>query len=249
MSSSKKPARRSNKNTPAEIHGRDPVKTAESRRWKQKMEELARQTREARQGLVEKVAQERAFQGLEVLREASKVEDLGELLDNVTDGYLDGRFFLTELSLFYDVAPDLSLTVFMLRQEWIRQYDLQTVPELMLLDQTMLAYFHVVRLNKEIANLLSLAEFELYGADSPWVRVKRDKNLKASFEGLEAEKHIRALQERLTPLLERFNQMFLRNLKAMRELKSMPVNINIGQAGQVNVAQQQVNMQEDKAEK
>ena len=44
------------------------------------------------------------------------------------------------------------------------------------------------------------------------------------------------------PLIERFNQMFLRNLKALRELKVSPINVNIGQAGQVNVAQQQVNV-------
>ena len=44
--------------------------------------------------------------------------------------------------------------------------------------------------------------------------------------------------------------MFLRNLKALRDLKTMPVNVNIAQAGQVNiaqagqvnVAQQQVNL-------
>ena len=50
------------------------------------------------------------------------------------------------------------------------------------------------------------------------------------------------LQEVLMPLVDRFNQMFLRNLKALRELKVSPINVNIGQAEQVNVAQQQVNV-------
>ena len=31
-------------------------------------------------------------------------------------------------------------------------------------------------------------------------------------------------------------------LVQVRDLKTMPVNINLGQAGQVNVAQQQVNL-------
>ena len=38
--------------------------------------------------------------------------------------------------------------------------------------------------------------------------------------------------------------MFLRNLKAMRELKASPISVNIGQAAQVNVAQQQLNVEE-----
>ena len=38
------------------------------------------------------------------------------------------------------------------------------------------------------------------------------------------------------PMVERFNQMFLRDLQAN------PININIQQADQVNVAQQQVNV-------
>ena len=50
------------------------------------------------------------------------------------------------------------------------------------------------------------------------------------------------MQDALLPQVDRFNQMFLRNLKALRDLKTMPVNVNIAQAGQVNVAQRQVNI-------
>ena len=46
------------------------------------------------------------------------------------------------------------------------------------------------------------------------------------------------------PLIERFNQMFLRNLRALRELQANPININIRRADQVNVAQLQVNVHE-----
>ena len=42
--------------------------------------------------------------------------------------------------------------------------------------------------------------------------------------------------------MERFNQMFLRNLRALRELKGAAVQVNIGQAGQVNLGKQQVNV-------
>ena len=48
-------------------------------------------------------------------------------------------------------------------------------------------------------------------------------------------------------VLENVNDGVLRNLRAMRELKGLAVNVNIGQAGQVNVGQQQVNVQPPKA--
>ena len=54
--------------------------------------------------------------------------------------------------------------------------------------------------------------------------------------------------ERLTRNTEQVGQIPLRNLRAMRKLKANPVSINIRQAGQVNVAQQQVNVHEDETD-
>ena len=51
--------------------------------------------------------------------------------------------------------------------------------------------------------------------------------------------------ERLTRSAEQVGQIPLRNLRAMRELKANPVNINIRRAGQVNVARQQVNVHDE----
>jgi len=210
--------------------------------WRQKIAQLAQQGREARRGLVESVARRRAFQHLQE-EIGVEPEKYPEILDRVTDAYLDGSFFLRSLSLFYEVSPALSLTVYNLRQEWIQQYSLTTVPELLLLDQAMLAYFHTVRLNKQVADMLALTEVQLFSSDSPHVKIKKDNGLNNDFDGFVAEDSIRKLQERLMPLMERFNRMFLRNLRVMRELKIHPVSINIAQAGQVNVGQQQVNVE------
>ena len=209
--------------------------------WHKKMAVLAHRNMEARRGLVEQIARRRAFEHLhEELGTAP--ENYPAILDSVTESYLDGTFFLRQMGLFYEVSPALSLVVYNLRQEWIRQYDLTTVPELMLLDQAMLAYFHAVRLSKQIADMLSLTETDLFYPEAPHVKIKKEYGLNNEFDGFVAEDAIRQLQERLMPVMDRFNVMFLRNLRAMRELKAHPVNINIGQAGQVNVGQQQVNV-------
>ena len=209
--------------------------------WQQKMAGLAAQNHEARQGLVQQVARERAFRHLD--KDVGRnPERHAEALAEISESYLDGSFFLRNLSLFYDVSPELSLVVYNLRQEWIQQYDLTTVPELMLVDQAMLGYLHAIRLNKQIADMMALTEIELFYPESPAVKIKKDRGLNNEFDGFVAEDAIKKLQERLMPLMDRFNQMFLRNLRALRELKTHPVNINIGQAGQVNVGQQQINV-------
>ena len=152
--------------------------------WEEKRIAMTRQTQEARRGLVEEEARRRAFRHLDEVN-MRRPEDCADILDEVVEQYLNGRFFLREIGLFYEVNPHLAMTVFQLRQVWIEQYNLKTVPELMLLDQAMLAYFHMLRTNKEIAKLFSLLE----------------------------------------------DVMFLRNLKAMRDLRADPVRIDIGQAG------------------
>ena len=215
--------------------------TAETRTpWQQRLAKIKNQSREARASLAETVARRRAFAHLDEF--GLKPEQFREMLKAASENYLDGEFFLRTLSLYCDVSPELSLTVYDLRQEWIRQYDLKTVPELLLLDQAMLAYLHAMRLSKQVADTLALTESQFFIAESLHVKIKKENRLNNEFDGFVAEDGIEKLRERLMPLIERFNRMFLRNFRALRELKANPININIRRADQVNVGQQQVNV-------
>lgn len=204
---------------------------------------LAEQSEDARLGLVERVARERSFKHLDE-QIGRRPEDYPDILEEVAEDYLNGTQFLRELSLFYEVSPELSLHVFHLRQEWIKQYGLETVPELMLLDQAMLAYFQVLRLNKEVAATLALTEQSLYYPEGPDAIIRRREGQEPELTGLRAEGLVKNLEKRLMPLIERFHKMFLRNLRAMRELKAGSTSVKIGQVGQVNFGEQQVNMSE-----
>ena len=214
--------------------GKCPSTRELSQRWRRKNAELAKAGREARRNLIEHVARERAFQHLDEAI-GRRPEDFPEIFDHAAEGYLSGRFFLSELSLFHEVSPELSLTVFELRREWIRQYDLKTVPELMLLDQAMLAYFHAVRMNKEAAKMLSLTEDALYSGEFPAARFAGPKPREDHYDQQDGAEHVRRLQGALIPLIERFNKMFLRNLRVMRELKADQIRIHIRQTAQVSV--------------
>ena len=213
--------------------------------WEEQLAELARKGCEARRGLVEAVARERAFAFMDEHIGRSP-EDFPELLDEVTASYQDGRYFLEHLGLFFEVSPSLSLLVFQLRQEWIREFELKTVPELLLLDQAMLAYFHVLRAHREIANTLALTEADLFCFDSPIAKVKQRHGL-SEFKGFKAEDSVRRIRRELLPLVERYSQMFLRTLRAINELRAAPLTISIRSADQVNIGQQQVNVGESSA--
>ncbi len=227
---------------PAALPGPGSVKESQ-RLWGERLQRLTRLSEDARMGLIEEVARQRAFGHLHE-EYGPRSDNFPALLDSAAEDCLDGTFFLRNFSLFNEVSPELSLAVFHLRQEWITQYGLNTVPELLLLDQAMLAYFQVLRLNREVAATLALTEQSLYYPDGPDVRIKRRHGLGPEFDGLQITGHIKALQKRLVPLIERFNAMFLRSLRALRELKAAPISISIGQVGQVNVGGQQVNVVE-----
>ena len=194
----------------------------------------------ARTSLIEKFGSERAIAKLRAL--CGTTPDMyGEMLTHAAQWYQDGRFFLEHIGLFLDTDPELALVLFDLRERWIAEYDLRSVPELLLVDQALLAYFQALRMHKEASKLMGLTEVQLFSPDGPWANLK-SQGKHFEFSELAAEDSVRKMQNCLLALSERFNQMFLRNLKALRELKASPINVNIGQAGQVNVAQQQVNV-------
>lgn len=56
------------------------------------------------------------------------------------------------------------------------------------------------------------------------------------------------LADRVLPILDRLNRQFLRTVKAMRDLKSSSLIVNINQAGQVNVGNEQINLSKSEPE-
>ena len=48
--------------------------------------------------------------------------------------------------------------------------------------------------------------------------------------------------EQAAAMVDRFNRLFLRTLRALRDLRRYEAPVNVGMAGQVNIAGQQVNV-------
>jgi hypothetical protein len=85
-------------------------------------------------------------------------------------------------------------------------------------------------------------EHELFGEDS--LKVKLRQQFGAHFDGFGVEEHLRRLRDQLLPAFERVNRQLLQNLQALpRHRQGSSPMVAIGRAGQVNLAQQQVNLQ------
>ena len=207
-------------------------------RWRQELRKLRSQTVEARRALSARVDRDRQFK--ELMDATGRRLDVAGLMESSIADYVSGKFFLHNIGLWLEVTPNLAMTVFVLRREWIEQYEITSVPEMLLLDMALLGYFHTVRLNKQLGDCESLIDSELFAFDPPSPKFNETYRC----EGLAVEDRMKELQTHTLPVIERFNGMFLRNLRALRELKESPIRVNIQQANQVNVGQKQVNVHE-----
>ena len=150
--------------------------------------------------------------------------------------YFTGKFLIESLGGVRHNRPFLMAILLQLRLAWIEEYALTTVPEFLLLDFALISYFRFLRTNSIIGNLEWIAEAEFFGRENPKIY---NKNY---YEGFIAEKHIDRMTQLLQPNLEKFNRMFLRNLKAIRDLKRSNAILNIEGVTQINIGEKQVNI-------
>jgi hypothetical protein len=130
-------------------------------------------------------------------------------------------------------------TLLGLRQTMLADLGTATAAEQMLVDLAILGYYKSLRIQGSIGNLSLWIEHELFGRAAPAVKLQKQHG---PVEGLAVEDRLKRLGEHLLPLLDRANRMMVRNLKAIKELRQGPSPaVTVGQAGQVNVASQQVN--------
>ena len=145
-----------------------------------------------------------------------------------------------------EVDAKLSITLGYLRTQWIAEYEIKTVPEFILLDMALNCFFHYIRLNKAVNDIMANIEWQMFELEAP-VFSSRDKWGMRPYgvrdDKAVAESLAHRLNEVLLPVLEQYNRMFIRNLKAIRDLKRGNIQLNIGSVGQMNVGDKQINVE------
>lgn len=174
-------------------------------------------------------------------------EEFDKKYDEAFKDYRSGNFFLERIGRYREVDVSLSATLLVLRTQWIKEYDIKSAPEFMLLDMALTSYFHFIRLNEAINNIMSSIEWSYFALDAP----KFETNYYGDPLGSEkdriavAEKLAYRLQEILQPITEQYNRMFIRNLKALRDLRRGNILLNFGNIGQMNIGEKQINVEKN----
>ena len=171
-------------------------------------------------------------------------EDFDAKCREVAADYENGGFFIERIGRYREVDAQLTLTLLTLRTEWVEEYEVKTMPEFMLLDMALVSYFHFIRLNEMVNNTMASIEWDFFAQDAPRFKAKYGEPLgPGKNDKAVAEELAHRLTEVLEPTLEQYNRMFIRNLKALRDLRRGNIQLNIGNVGQMNIGEQQINVE------
>lgn len=165
-------------------------------------------------------------------------DEWNEAKQNSLKDYFSGRFLIESIGGAKNNRPALVAVLLQLRLGWIEEYELSTIPELIVLDFALLSYYHYLRVNDVIGNLEWAVNFEFFEQENPKVKYDKNYNPKA----FSSEEHVKQMTDALLPSMDRFNKMFLRNLKALRDLKRSNMVLNIGNVNQLNIGEKQINV-------
>jgi hypothetical protein len=181
----------------------------------------------------------RAMQGW---RDVRTVEEWQAACEDARERYQSGRFLLERLGAERFLDPQLMATLWQLRQGLMEEYGAESPAMTMVINLAVISYYDALRIQGWIGDLSLTIEAELFGEDA--LKVKLRQQYGNQFDGFAVEEALRRLREQLLPLFERMNRQLLQHLQALqRPRPGSSTMVAIGRAGQVNVAQQQVNVQ------
>jgi len=162
--------------------------------------------------------------------------------EDASKRYQSGRFLIERLGAERFLAPEVMAILWQLRQGLMEEYRTDSPAMTMVIDLEVMSYYNALRIQGWIGDLALVIEQELFAEDA--LKVKLRQRYGTQVEGFAVEEALRRLREQLLPLFERMNQQLLRNLQMLQRPQrgAMPT-VAISRAGQVNVAQQEVNVQ------
>ena len=96
-----------------------------------------------------------------------------------------------------------------------------------------------------VNNIMSSIEWDFFALDPPKFELRDEWGKRPYGQRTDkgvAEEMAHRLNEVLQPLLDQYNRSFIRNLKALRDLKRGNILLNIGNVGQMNIGDKQINV-------
>jgi hypothetical protein len=174
-------------------------------------------------------------------------EQWERLRDQSVEDWESGATLITMLGGERYIEPERAALCLTLWQDFLDAYGPSGPAEYMVVAMAVLAFDHLLRVNSFVNNLQARLEYDFFSLEPLTTTSSRDPF--ATFSrakygdrfGLTAQMHAEELGKDALPWLDRLNKMVLRNLKALRDLRTVTAAFNLANFGQVNIGQQQTN--------
>jgi len=133
------------------------------------------------------------------------------------------------------VEPSVVIAIQVIRENLIEDLDIRNAAEFMIMDMALIAYYNTLKAQRMLGDLAIQIERELFRGESLSANMKNQGWVVDDFK---VEAMLDRASDKLLAQIDRANQMLLRNLKALQDLKKGNLIIR---TDQINIAQQQVN--------
>lgn len=117
------------------------------------------------------------------------------------------------------VMPEIAPALKELREQWIEQFEVRTAPEMLILDQALLAYAYGLRMNQGL--------FEAPPAGDPGQSAGQEGP--AASPAPKTPAGLSRKTRRQLDMVVRLNRMFVRNLNVMKKWRSMDLATVVNQ--------------------
>ncbi len=163
-------------------------------------------------------------------------EDWERAYELAESDYFDGAFLIESLGGERHLEPSVVFTLQVLRENLIKELEIDSAAEFMLMDMALIAYYNTLRAQRMLGDLATLIDREFFRGESLSVNLnKKDPQIVDDFK---VEEMLNRASDKLQLLIDRANQMMIRNLKALQDFKRGSLTIR---TDQINIAQNQVN--------
>lgn len=169
-------------------------------------------------------------------------EDWERLQLEAAEDWASGRALLEMLGGERYLDPPRVALLLQLWRDFVLTYRPEGPAEFMAIAMGLLAFDHLLRLNRFVGNLEMRLEDEFFATEGLRGQFEQRYGRGATVRELQVEAIARQLGRDVLPLLDRLNRMVIRNLKALRDLKATPLALTVQNYGQVNVGQAQTNV-------
>ena len=146
-----------------------------------------------------------------------------------------GRFLIENLGAERYVEFRVAATISEIRKKMIKDMQIESAAEVMLMDSALMAYFNSLKLQRMFGDLTVKIERDMFHDKS--MSVTWTSGETSEVAEFKVEKMLNRASDKLMALIERTNMTLIRNIKALRDLKMGTLTIH---AEQVKLAREQM---------